>query len=152
MLAMDVDGVLTDGRLWYGPDGEALKVFHVRDGQGIVSLRRAGLPMAILSARGGAAVAARADELGIEEVMLNLKDKGQALDALLDKYRLEAEQLCYIGDDLADLPVLRRVGLPLTVPGAPTEVCKAAFAVTEAPGGGGALREVCDLLMSSGNV
>ena len=149
MLALDVDGVLTDGRLWYSPSGEALKVFDVYDGQGLAALKEAGFMLAILSGRSGDAVARRAEDLRFDEVALGLSDKGAALDDLLVRHQLSEEQICFVGDDLPDLPVLSRVGLPLTVPAAPEAVRSVALAVTEAAGGRGAVREVCDFLLAT---
>src|SRR5690349_20462754 len=110
LLALDVDGVLTDGGLWYGPDGEALKRFDVRDGHGIVLLREAGLPAAVLTARTSSMVEVRGRELGLRFVLQGRKDKSAGLDELLALASLTAAEVAYVGDDVNDLPVLERVG------------------------------------------
>lgn len=149
LLAMDVDGVLTDGLLWFGPGGEQMKVFNVRDGQGIASVIEAGIGTALISGRDSEALRRRAEELGISDLYLGVSDKESALEDLADRHGLELAQICYIGDDLPDLPVLLKVGLPLTVPAAPKIVKEAAAGITHNDGGKGAVREVCDLLLAA---
>lgn len=149
LLAMDVDGVMTDGRLWYSAQGETMKVFDVRDGQGLSELKAAGVVLAILSGRGSDALKRRAADLGIAHLYLNLSDKVPAFEQLLQEHGMSAEDVCFVGDDLPDIPVLARVGLPLTVPGAPVAVRQAALAATEAKAGRGAIREVCELLLTA---
>ncbi|MFO7155549.1 MAG: HAD hydrolase family protein [Pseudomonadota bacterium] len=147
LLVLDVDGVLTDGGLYYGPDGEALKRFDVRDGHGIVLCRDAGLPTAILSARVSPAVEARARELRIPFVLQGERDKGTGLDRLLRRCGLPAEALAYIGDDLNDLPVLARVGFSAAPADARPEVRERVHYVCESRGGHGAVRELCELIL-----
>ncbi|MGI9345482.1 MAG: KdsC family phosphatase [Gammaproteobacteria bacterium] len=154
MLCMDVDGVLTDGRLYYGSEGEAYKVFDVLDGHGLVALRHAGYQLAILSGRGGdksggRMVQRRAAELGIAEVHVELKDKRTVLLSMLERVDIRAEQVCYVGDDIPDIGPMQVVGLPLTVPAAPAQVQAVALASTRAQGGRGAVREICDLLLAA---
>ena len=149
LLALDVDGVLTDGRLLYGPDGESLKAFHVRDGLGLKLLRDGGIDVAIISGRKSAPLERRLADLGITQVFLGREDKTRALDALLEATGLDAQAIAYVGDDLPDVPVLARVGLPISVADAAGEARAAAAWITERPGGAGAVREICDALLDA---
>jgi len=147
LMIFDVDGVLTDGRLWYGPSGEALKVFHGFDGHGIKMLATSGVQAALLSGRSSPAVTARAAELGIEHVLQGIGDKRATLGGLLKRLGLRAAAAGAMGDDLVDLPMLVRCGFSATVPGAPEEVRRRVHYVAAAPAGGGAAREVCEFVM-----
>ncbi len=147
LLILDVDGVLTDGRLYFGPQGEALKVFDVRDGHGIKLLRAAGIEVAILSSRRSEIVGVRARELGIERVLQGEADKLAGFKRLLADMRLSAAQCAYIGDDWPDLPVLSQVGLAATVADAVPEVRRAAHWIAPAGGGCGAVRQVAEFLL-----
>jgi 3-deoxy-D-manno-octulosonate 8-phosphate phosphatase (KDO 8-P phosphatase) len=149
LLALDVDGVLTDGRLYLSPTGEELKVFHVRDGSGLVAVQRAGIAVAIISGRDSAAVSRRAAELGIRHVRQGVVDKGAELDRLLAELAVEPVETACVGDDTPDLPMLRRAGLAVGVADAHPALLEAAHWITRAPGGRGAVREVCDLLLSA---
>jgi len=149
LLVLDVDGVLTDGRLYLSPTGEELKVFHVRDGSGLVAVQRAGITVAIISGRDSAAVSRRAAELGIRHVRQGVVDKGAELDRLLSELGVEPVETACVGDDTPDLPMLRRVGLAVGVADAHPALLEAAHWITRAPGGRGAVREVCDLLLSA---
>jgi 3-deoxy-D-manno-octulosonate 8-phosphate phosphatase (KDO 8-P phosphatase) len=146
-LLMDVDGVLTDGRLHYGPQGEALKVFDVRDGLGVKLLQAAGIGTALLTARRSEAVALRARELGIDRVMQGLADKAGGFASFLRETGAEALDCGYIGDDWPDLPVLRRVGLAAAVADARPQVRAAAHWVSSRPGGAGAVRELAEFIL-----
>ena len=150
-LIMDVDGVLTDGGLYYTENGDELKRFDVRDGQGLVLLRQAGILTAIVTGKRTTLVARRADELGIAEVHQGVSDKGATVTALLARHGVPAANACYVGDDINDLPALRLVGLPVAVPDAVPIVRRTAHYVTRAPGGHGAIRELCDLILSAGS-
>lgn len=150
LAAFDVDGVLTNGQLFLGPQGEEYKVFNVRDGQGLVMLRQSGMAIAIITGRRSAVVAARMAELGIEYVYQGQQDKLAALTELEAKLGIGAEAVCYAGDDLPDIPVLRRVGLPIAVADAHPACVAAARYRTQADGGAGAVREICELLMTAG--
>jgi 3-deoxy-D-manno-octulosonate 8-phosphate phosphatase (KDO 8-P phosphatase) len=152
LLALDVDGVLTDGGLYYGPAGEALKRFHVRDGHGLVLLHGAGLRSAILTARTSEIVETRARELGIGHVLQGRKDKGRGLDELLALAGLPAARVAYVGDDVNDLPVLERVGFSACPADAAPEVRARVHHVCEKRGGRGAVRELCDLLLAARRV
>ncbi|HEX9820708.1 MAG TPA: HAD hydrolase family protein [Methylomirabilota bacterium] len=146
---MDVDGVLTDGGLYYGDRGEVLKRFDVRDGQGLVLLREAGLLVAIVTRKQSAMVSRRAQDLGIAEVHQDVVDKAAAVKDLLARHRLTPDQACYVGDDVGDLPALAAVGLPVAVADAVAEVRRAATYVTRAKPGHGAVREVCNLILAA---
>jgi 3-deoxy-D-manno-octulosonate 8-phosphate phosphatase (KDO 8-P phosphatase) len=149
LLVLDVDGVLTDGRLHITAQGEETKVFHVRDGSGIVAVLRAGIDVAIISGRDSAAVSRRASELGIRHVFQGIADKRAAFDALLAQLGLDAGTACCVGDDTPDVPLLERAGLGIAVADAHATARAAAHWTTPSPGGHGAVREVCDLLLSA---
>ena len=143
----DVDGVLTDGTLYYSDTGVEIKAFHVRDGQGLKMLQASGVLTAIISSRRSNAVELRARELGIELLYQGVADKLAICRELLARLSLEAPAAAYIGDDLVDLPVMMHCGLAVTVPEAPVAVRRRAHYVTQARGGHGAARELCELIM-----
>jgi len=147
LMIFDVDGVLTDGRLWYGPAGEALKAFHTLDGHGIKMLAQSGVAPAILSGRRSQAVAQRAAELGIGHVLQGIDDKRSAYSALLAQLGVQAEDTGYVGDDVVDLLVLVRCGFACAPREAPQAVRQHVHYVCESPAGAGAVREICELLM-----
>ncbi len=149
LLLTDVDGVLTDGRLYFDGDGRELKILHVHDAAGIIYWHRAGGLSGLLSGRGGKVVEDRARELGMHELHLRILNKGTAFDEILRRNELSVEEVAYVGDDLLDLPVLRRVGLAISVPNGRPEVQALAHYVTSVPGGSGALREVVELLLEA---
>jgi 3-deoxy-D-manno-octulosonate 8-phosphate phosphatase (KDO 8-P phosphatase) len=148
LLVLDVDGVLTDGRIYLPPTGDEIKVFDVRDGAGLVAVRRAGIEIAIVSGRSSASVTRRAEELGITRVQQGVHDKRAAFEALLAAVGVAAAQVACVGDDTVDLPMLERAGLAIAVADAHAELRNAAHWVTSQPGGRGAVREVCDLLLT----
>lgn len=149
LAVFDVDGVLTDGRIYTGPDGESLKVTHVQDGLGLKLLRKAGIAVAVISGRESPALRTRLDELGIEHAFLGDDNKGTIFDQLLGQLQLQAEQAACMGDDLPDLPLLERAGLALTVPDAHPDVMAAADWISKRGGGNGAVREACDLILAA---
>jgi 3-deoxy-D-manno-octulosonate 8-phosphate phosphatase (KDO 8-P phosphatase) len=149
LLVLDVDGVLTDGRLRYGPEGEIEKVFHVRDGLGIRTLVAAGVAVAVISGRASQAVARRCAELGIQEVQQGVDDKAAALAALLAKLKIGPRECACIGDDLPDVPMMVQVGFAVAVADAHPGARRAAHRTTRLPGGAGCVREVCDLLLAA---
>ena len=149
LVVFDVDGVFTDGRLWYGAAGEELKVFHVHDGQGVKRLLKHGVAVAVISGRESAAVARRMQDLGIAHVFQGDEQKLPIFERLLKKLGLSPEQAACVGDDLPDLPLLERAGLAIAVPNAVEAVKAKAQHVTRAGGGQGAVREVCDLILLS---
>jgi len=147
LAVLDVDGVLTDGRLYFLPDGNEIKVFDSQDGLGLQMLREAGVTTAIISGRGGAALERRARSLGIAHLYQNCHDKLGALIELCQQQQLDFKAVAYLGDDLPDLPLIRRVGLGMAVAGANAFVRGQAHAVTLAQGGKGAAREFCELIL-----
>lgn len=149
LLVLDVDGVLTDGRLFYGPQGEQLKVFHVRDGHGIKQVAEAGITVAIISGRKSAAVLRRARGLGIRHVTQGASDKLAALRKLAKARGIALEDCICVGDDTPDAPILAAAGLGVAVADAHPDALAAADLVTTRAGGHGAVREVCDWLVAA---
>jgi 3-deoxy-D-manno-octulosonate 8-phosphate phosphatase (KDO 8-P phosphatase) len=147
LLILDVDGVLTDGRLYFGSKGEALKVFHVRDGHGIKLLMAAGVQAAAFSGRRSAATAARLSELGVPTVVQGCSDKLIALNKLTKRLKIDPLHCACIVDDTPDLPLMSAVGLAAAVADAHPIVLSAAHWVARAPGGMGAVRELCDAIL-----
>ncbi len=147
LIIFDVDGVLTDGSLFYGDDGEEYKAFNSRDGHGIKMLRASGVEAAILTGRTSQVVAHRARNLGIGRIVQGSEDKLHAYEHMLEEIGLRPEQTAFMGDDVVDLPAMRRCGLAITVPEAPEEVRARAQLVTKAGGGRGAAREACEFIM-----
>jgi len=149
LLLMDCDGVLTDGRLWLMADGDEQKTFHARDGQGISLFHRAGLKTGIISGRTSSAVERRAQDLKMSYVRQYAKDKIEALDEILAAAGVSTNECAYIGDDVADIPIMHRVALAVAVADAVEETKQAAHYVTELNGGHGAVREVTDLILKA---
>lgn len=147
LLCLDVDGVLTDGRIMLDSSGQEIKAFHVRDGLGIKLWQQAGHAVAIITSRSSPAVTHRAAELGIEHVFQGCRDKHQALEELLGRLGISHGETAAMGDDLPDLPVLSSVGLPIAVSDAAPEVREAAKWITSTPGGHGAVRECIEKLL-----
>ncbi len=147
LVIFDVDGVLTDGSLFYGDDGQEYKAFNSRDGHGIKMLRHSGVESAIITGRTSNVVLHRAKNLNITRVFQGAEDKLLSFQTLLEETGLRPEQTAYMGDDIVDLPVLKRCGLAITVPDAPDPVRVQAHYVTRAAAGRGAAREVCELIM-----
>ena len=144
LLILDVDGVLTDGRLVYGAAGEDRKVFYVRDGYGIVAAHAAGLAVAAVSGRVSAAVTRRLADLGVPDVLQGVEDKTAVLAGLCRRHAVTPARVAFMGDDLPDLPLLRRVGLALAPADAAPEVRRIADWTSRRPGGGGAVREAIE--------
>lgn len=149
LLVLDVDGVLTDGRLYFSARGEETKVFHVRDGAGIVQLRNAGLQIAVISGRNSAAVERRMHELGVTWVKQGIDNKLAALHELLEVLAIGPQAVACVGDDTPDLPLLETARLGVAVADAHPAVKAAAHYVTQNAGGRGAVREVCDLILQA---
>ena len=149
LVVLDCDGILTTGRLLYGPDGEALKEFDARDGLGLMMLRAAGVARAVLTGRTSPMVARRCGDLRFEAVKMGRFDKIEALTEIWRETGVAGERSLYMGDDLLDLPALSAAGVAVTVPGAPAEVQQACDFTTEAAGGLGAVREICDLVLKA---
>ncbi|MGD1076166.1 MAG: HAD-IIIA family hydrolase [Thermodesulfovibrionales bacterium] len=149
LLILDVDGVLTDGNIILDGEENEMKSFHVRDGHGIKMLIKAGMQIAIITGRYSKVVERRARELGISEVYQSCHTKTVAFDHILEKLGLHEEEVAYVGDDIVDIPILRRVGLSIAVNDATDEAKEYAMMVTHGRGGKGAVREVCDFLLKA---
>jgi 3-deoxy-D-manno-octulosonate 8-phosphate phosphatase (KDO 8-P phosphatase) len=147
LAVFDVDGTLTDGRLWYAEDGHETKVFHVHDGLGLKRLQAHGVQVALITARISHPVALRAEELDINHVYQGQGDKRACLSELLDALHLQADQVAYVGDDLPDLAPMRMAGLAVAVANAHPWIVQEAHWQTRQRGGEGAAREVCDLIL-----
>jgi 3-deoxy-D-manno-octulosonate 8-phosphate phosphatase (KDO 8-P phosphatase) len=148
MLVLDVDGVMTDGRLHFGPRGEALKLFHVRDGLGIQQLTKTGIEVVVISGRRSKMVDVRCRELGVEHVYQGAKDKLAELERVCARLKIPPSACACVGDDLPDVPMMRKVALAFAVADAHPDARHAAHLVTKLPGGHGAVREVCDYLLA----
>lgn len=149
LAVFDVDGVLTDGRLYMGPDGFEMKVFHTRDGHGLKALMRNDIAVAVISGRRSAVVEERMAQLGVNDVFLGVEDKLPCYVALRDRLGLTDEACAFMGDDLVDLPVMREVGLAVAPADAHTDVLANAHWHSRAAGGFGAARECCDLILAA---
>lgn len=149
ILLTDVDGVLTDGRIIYDSDGKELKFFHVRDGHGIKMLVSNGIKVGIITGRNSSIIERRAKELGINYVFQNVYEKGKIIDEIKEIEKIKNEEICYVGDDIVDLPAFKRVGLKVTVPDAPLEVQNYADYTTLNYAGKGAIREVCEIILKA---
>ncbi len=151
ILLLDVDGVLTDGRLYYGDDGHEFKAFNIKDGLGIKLLQRGGVEVGIITARRSSLLTRRCTELGIERVIQGREDKLSALNELLDKTSLTMTQIAFMGDDLPDLAIIKRAGLGMTVADANHILIDNALWKSQFPGGGGAVREAAEFILSAQN-
>jgi 3-deoxy-D-manno-octulosonate 8-phosphate phosphatase (KDO 8-P phosphatase) len=149
LVVFDVDGVLTDGRLFLGDQGNESVCFDIKDGLGLVMLRDSGLELAVISGRKSAVVASRMAELGVKHVYLGCIDKLQVFVSLLDRLGLASAEAAYVGDDVPDLPVMERAGLAIAVGDAAERVTQVAHWQTTALGGRGAVREVCELILGA---
>ena len=146
LLLLDVDGVLTDGRIVVGNYGDEIKNFNVNDGLGIVLLKKAGLKCAIITARSSRIVRMRAKQIQIDKVYEN-HYKIKSLNNIKKRFKVKEEEICFVGDDIIDIPILKRIGLAIAVPNAIPEVKKFAQYITEKQGGFGAVREVCEMIL-----
>jgi 3-deoxy-D-manno-octulosonate 8-phosphate phosphatase (KDO 8-P phosphatase) len=151
LLMLDVDGVLTDGTIIYSNSGEEIKAFNVRDGHGLLLTMRAGIEVALLTARESQVVLHRAKDLGITAVYQKAIDKLAAYRSIIEEKKIEDKNVCFVGDDIIDIPVLRRVGFSVAVADAVPEVRDVVDYVTSQAGGKGAVREVCELLLKAQN-
>lgn len=149
LLVLDVDGVLTDGRLYYGARGEALKAFHVRDGLGLKLLAAAGITVAVISGRRSGMTARRCRELGVRHLVQGVEDKLTAFQRLRERLGMSSTVCACVGDDVPDVPLMREVGLSFAVADAHPQARSAAHVITRLPGGRGAVREVCDYLLEA---
>jgi N-acylneuraminate cytidylyltransferase len=149
LLCVDVDGVLTDAGMYYGPDGEVLKKFNTRDGMGLARVREAGVTLAIISGEDSAIVHARAAKLNIEDVFSGVSNKLEVVQDLCARRQVDLGEVAYIGDDLNDLSAMQCVGLACAVADAAEPVIAVAHYVTQRRGGDGAVREVCELIIAA---
>jgi len=148
LLSLDVDGVLTDGGLYFGEDGSQLRKFNVRDGVGMKRAQAAGVELCVISSSNAPAILKRAEYLGIAQAHIGSEDKLATLNRVCEELGLGLDVVAHMGDDLPDLEVLRAVGCPLTVANGVPEVRAAAAYVTKHDGGAGAVREICDMLVA----
>ncbi|MGP8290502.1 KdsC family phosphatase [Vreelandella zhanjiangensis] len=149
LLALDVDGVLTDGRLYFQTDGVEIKAFHTQDGHGLKLLKRVGIHVALITGRDSPMVSLRASALGIAHVHQGCEDKLTTLKGLCQQLNLDLSQVAYCGDDLPDLAPIKRSGIGITVPNAPDYMHTHADWITDRLGGHGAVREICDTLLEA---
>jgi 3-deoxy-D-manno-octulosonate 8-phosphate phosphatase (KDO 8-P phosphatase) len=147
LLILDVDGILTSGHLYYGNADTEIRGFHIHDGLGMKLLQKAGIAIAIISGKKSPSVIKRLEDLRIEHTYLGYENKLPAYTDIKQKLQLQDEEIAYMGDDLPDLPLLRRVGLAITVPQAPEIIKQHTDLITENKGGNGAVREVCEFLL-----
>lgn len=147
LMIFDVDGVLTDGRIYMNEAGEEMRSFNVLDGQGLRMLRASGVQLAAVSTRVSKAVEVRAAATGIEHVFQGVEDKLEVFNHLLEKLGMERDHVGYMGDDIVDIPVMRRCGLSIAVPDSPSLIRETAHYVTTTRGGRGAVREACEFIM-----
>ena len=148
-LVLDVDGVLTDGGMYYGPSGEGLKRFNVKDGMGLRLVLEAGIAVALISGEASEILRRRAEKLQIADVFIGVEDKLKTLEGFLSARKIAFEEAAYVGDDVNDLPPMGKVGLPVAVADAVPPVRKAAKWVTSRRGGDAAVREVCDMILGA---
>lgn len=151
VLVLDVDGVMTDGSLMIGDDGQEYKVFHAHDGLGMKMLNKTDVIMAIITGRTSNVVKIRAETNHIEHCYQGVEDKGMAFDDLINKLGISPEEAAFMGDDIVDIPAMRKCGLAITVPTAQSPVNDYAHYVTNSQAGRGAVREVCELIMKAQN-
>ena len=149
LLLLDVDGVLTTGQVIYNDEGQETKIFSVKDGLGLRLVKEAGIPVGIITGRRSMALVHRCENLGITLLKDGIRDKAAALKAVLEETGATAEHTAFVGDDLPDLPVMRRVGVPIAVGDAHELVKQAAVLTTKAPGGRGAVREICEEILKA---
>lgn len=149
LLLLDVDGVLTDGRIVYDSKGRDMKFFDVHDGLGVYLLKKAGIKTILITARGSRAIRPRAKDMQVEAVFENISPKTSILDKILKKYEVGVDEVCFVGDDLVDLCLMKKVGLAIAVFNAPAEIKQASDYVTLKEGGRGAVREVAELILKT---
>ena len=149
LLLLDVDGVLTDGRIIYDSRGHDMKFFDVHDGMGVYALKRAGIPTILITAKGSRAIKPRARDMQVEAVFENISPKSAVLDKILRKYKIDKDEVCFVGDDLVDLSLMKKVGFPVSVFNACSEIKQASAYITLRQGGRGAVREVAELILKA---
>jgi len=149
LLLLVVDGVLTDGKIVYDSRGRDMKFFDVHDGLGVYLLKKAGIPTILVTAKGSRAIKPRARDMQVAEVFADVSPKTSILDKILPKYKVDSSEICFVGDDLVDLCLMRKVGFPIAVFNAAREIKQAAAYITIKEGGRGAVREVTELILKS---
>ena len=149
LLLLDVDGVLTDGRIIYDSRGRDSKFFDVHDGLGVYVLNKAGIKTILITAKSSKTIGPRAKDMRVAEVFADVFPKCAVLDKILKKYNVLPEEICFVGDDLVDLSLMKKVGMPVAVANASSEIKEAALFVTRCSGGRGAVREVAELILKS---
>ncbi len=152
MLILDIDGVMTDGRIIYDSKGNELKCFNVLDGMGLAVLKQIKMKVALVTAKGSRAVLRRARDIGVTEVWQNAHDKLKPYRQILKKHKLKNEDICFVGDDLVDLSVMKRAGLSVAVANASPEAKRTAHYVTKKEGGKGAVREIIEIILRAQNI
>jgi 3-deoxy-D-manno-octulosonate 8-phosphate phosphatase (KDO 8-P phosphatase) len=149
LLILDVDGVLTDGRIIYDSRGRDMKFFDVHDGLGVYLLKKAGIATILITAKGSRAIRPRARDMQVEEIFENISPKTTVLEKVLRRYKVNTDEICFVGDDLVDLGLMRSVGFPIAVFNAAPEIKQAASYITLKQGGRGAVREVAELILKA---
>jgi 3-deoxy-D-manno-octulosonate 8-phosphate phosphatase (KDO 8-P phosphatase) len=149
VLLLDVDGVLTDGRIIYDSRGRDSKFFDVHDGMGVYLLKKSGISTVLITAKGSRAIKPRAKDMRVDIVFEDVSPKTSVLDKIIKIYKVTPDELCFVGDDLVDLCLMKKVGLPVAVANAAPEIKKAAFYVTAKSGGRGAVRELSELILKT---
>ena len=149
VLLLDVDGVLTDGRIIYDSRGADMKFFDVHDGLGVYLLKKAGIPTVLITAKGSKAIPPRAKDMKVDAVYADISPKTAVLDKILSKYAVTTDEICFVGDDLVDLCLMQSIGFPVAVFNAAAEIKQAASYITVREGGRGAVREVAELILKS---
>lgn len=149
LLLLDVDGVLTDGRIIYDSHGRDMKLFDVHDGLGVYALHKAGIPTVLITAKGSRSIRPRARDMRVEEVFENISPKSAVLDKILKKHNIGSDEICFVGDDLVDICLMKRVGFAVAVFNAAPEVKQVASYITLREGGRGAVREIAELILKS---
>lgn len=149
LLLLDVDGVLTDGRIIYDSRGRDSKFFDVHDGLGVFVLHKSGIQTILITAKSSKTISPRAKDMRVAEVFADIFPKTAVLDKILKKYNVSLDEICFMGDDLVDLSLMRKVGLPVAVANASSEIKEAALYITNRSGGRGAVREIAELILKS---
>lgn len=149
LLLLDVDGVLTDGRIIYDSKGGDIKFFDVHDGMGVYLLKKAGIPTILITAKDSTVIKPRARDMQIDAVFADVSRKSAILPGILKKYKVNTDQVCFVGDDLVDLGLLKRVGFPVAVCNATSEIKQIVSYITFLPGGRGAVREIAELILKA---
>lgn len=149
LLLLDVDGVLTDGRIIYDSAGRDMKFFDVHDGMGVHLLSRAGIKTVLITAKGSRAIKPRGRDMGVSDIFENISPKTAVLDKILKKYNVDTSEICFMGDDLVDLCLMKKVGFPVAVFNACPEIRQSASYITLKEGGRGAVREIAEIILKT---